>query len=238
MITRKSALSHLGFIIFALALILGVLLCLVRAIPDLEATMFGFIKFGYPALSSMRCPPLMTTSDRQPVTIKLKNNLDRPLAYSVTAQFSSPVLINSVSDRLELQPGETRVLSWDVSQENINMGSFIFARVFTSAAKAQGMNESLCGTFVMNLPLTGGPVIYFAAIFVTALFIVLGLWLWRRNTLLSEPHLVAQFTWMRFNAVLIVIGVIAGYMDSWFASLLCVFLILLTTVVYLAPRKV
>ena len=238
MITRKSSLSHLGFIIFAFALILGVLLCLVRAIPDLEATMYGFIKFGYPGISSMSCPPLMTTSDRQTVAIKLKNNLDRPLAWSVTAQFSSPVLIDSVSDRLELQPGETRVLSWDVGKENISMGNFILARVFTSAAMAQGMKESLCGTFVLNLPITGGPFIYYAAVFLTALCLGLGLWLWRTHTLLSESHLVARFTWMRFTGILVILGVVSGYMDWWFAALLCVFLILLSTAVYLVPRKI
>jgi hypothetical protein len=237
MIERKSSLRYLGLTIFIFGIILGVFLSLVRALPDVEATMYGFVKYGYPRLSSLRCPLLMTTADREAVTIKINNNLDRPLTWRVIAQFSSLSLINSVDSNIELQPGESRVLSWEVTNDNLSMGNFILARVFTSAA-ALGMKEAFCGTFVINLPFTGGPMLYYIALFVTALCLALGIWLWRHHTILSESHLVSQFTWMRFGALLVVLAVVAGYMDWWFFAILFVVLITLTTVVFLIPRKI
>jgi hypothetical protein len=238
MTDRKSALRYLGLIIFIFGIILGVLLCLARAIPDLEATMYGFTKYGYPKLTSLRCPLLMTISDRQNVTIKLANNLDRSLNYYVVAQFSSPILINSVSGKVELQPGETKVLSWEVGNENVSLGNFIFARVYTTASAAHGMKEALCGTFVINYPLTGGPTIYYIAIIVMVLCLALGIWLWRRYTLLSESNLVAQYTWMRFNGILVVLSVAVGFMDWWFFAILSVIGTILTSIVFLIPRKI
>jgi hypothetical protein len=237
MIERNSALRHLGLFLFLGAIILGVLLSLVRAIPDLEATMYGFTKYGYPHISSLSCPLLMTTADREAVTVKLQNKLEKPLAWYFVAEFSSHVMINSVNGNVELQPGETRLLSWEVNQGNISMGNFILARVFTSAATAHGMNEGFCGTYVIDLPITGGPTIYYLAIAITVLCLGVGLWLWRRYTLLSESTLVSQFTWMRFAALLVILGVAAGYFNSWFLTIACVFLTVLTTVVFMVYRK-
>jgi hypothetical protein len=237
MIGQKLTLRYLGLVSFLFAIILGVIVSLLRAVPDLEATMFGFAKYGYPHLSSLACPPLMTSSDREAVTIKLDNKLDRPLTWYVAAQFSAHSLINSVEGNVELQPGESRVLSWDVGQENVSLGNFILARVYTSGA-SQGMKEGFCGTFVIDLPFTGGPTIYYAAMVLTAICLGLGLWLWRRNTLLSESALISQFNWMRLSALSVVLAVVTGFMDWWFLAILCVILIILATVVVLIPRKI
>jgi hypothetical protein len=238
MTERKSALSYLGSIIFIFGIILGILLSLVRALPDLESTMYGFYKFGYPNLSSLSCPLLMTPSDQEDVTIKLKNNLDRPITWHIEAQFSADNLINTITNNEELQPGESRVLSWEVNHNNISLGNFIFARVYTSAAAAQERREAYCGTLVINLPFAGGPTVYYSSILVTAICLGLGLWLWRRHTLLNEPTPISQFLWMRFGALLVVLGIVAGFMDWWSIAIILVVLIILTTVVFLIPRKI
>jgi hypothetical protein len=227
-----------GFIIFTVAIVMAVLLILARAIPSLESTLYGFIKYNYPRLYSLSCPVLMTPLDQQPVTIRLHNSLDRNLKWFVEAQFSTPALMDTSDQTLELQPGETRKLVWQVDKHNIDLGNFIFARVFTSAATASGMQEATCGIFVLNLPFSGGPVIYYATLALTVVAAGLGFLLWKRNTELSDPGASSLLWWMSFMCLVIAIGLICALLGFWFVALVMVLLTLLTTGVYLIPRKV
>ena len=171
---KKPILRRVGFILFIFAAILGILLILLRAVPDLEASLYGFIKFNYPPLRSLSCPMLMTILDREPVTVRLNNPLDKTLSFYVNSQFSTGSVFDTREERLDLQPGETRTLSWEVGEENIDLNNFIFARVFTTSTSTLKMRESTCGTFVLRLPIKGGPVIYYVSLFVSILCAAVG----------------------------------------------------------------
>ncbi len=233
-----SILRRVGSVLYAIAIILGVLLILSRAIPDLESTMYGFFRFGYPSLSSLDCPVLMTTQDTEPVTIKLHNTLSRDLTYYVKAEFSSPVLIVDHEQQLTLAPGEARTLSWNVDHNNLSEGNFIFAHIYVSAATVQGMREGTCGTFALPLPIQGGPAIFYGSLIAVVVAGGLGLWLWLRYNILSAPSILSQANWMRFTAVLIAIGLVLAILGIWFFAILVVFVIALSSAVFLIPAKV
>ncbi len=232
------ALRRAGIIIFSISIFFGVILILVRAIPDLEATMYGFIKFNYPRLSSLRCPMLMTTLDRAPVTVRLNNPLDRTLSWSVNAQFSPNIVLSDTSQSFDLQPGESKELSWDVDQTNIDLGSFIFARAFASSTSSLPMREATCGTLVLNLPFKGGTTLFYFVLILTISGAAVGLFTWSRYADVSDPGTSTQTWWMRFITVVVAIGITAGILSSWFLALLMVFLVLLATGAFLIPRKV
>ncbi len=231
-------LRRTGFIMFSVASLLAILLILARALPDLESTMYGFMKYGYPRLTSLSCPVLMTTQDNLPVTIRLHNSLDRNLKWFVQAQFSSPYMIETNEQTLELQPGESRKLSWEVDKQNVDLGFFIFARVFSSAATTAGMREATCGTLVLNLPFSGGPVIFFSLLVISVILAGVGFWLWKRNSLMSDAGVTSRFWWMRFMSMVMVVGLVTAVINAWFAALVTVLLAILTTVVYVIPHKV
>jgi hypothetical protein len=227
-----------GLIMFSIASLLAILLILARAIPDLESTMYGFIKYDYPRLTSLACPVLMTTQDSLPVTIRLHNSLDRNLKWFVEAQFSAPYMIETNDQTLELQPGESRKLSWEVDNQNVDLGFFIFARVFSSAATTAGMREATCGTLVLNLPFGGGPVIFYGLLVISVILAGVGFLLWKRNALMSDDGVTSRFWWMRFMSIVLVVGLVTALINSWFAALVMVMLAILCTAVYMIPRKV
>jgi hypothetical protein len=234
---QNPILRRVGIISFSIAIFLGILVILVRAVPDMESTMYGFIKYGYPRLSTLSCPVLMTTVDRLPITMRFHNSLDKPLGIYVNAQLSTFVMIVNSEERVYLQPGETRSFSWEVGKENIDLHNFIFARVFTSAATASGMREATCGTLVLNLPFNGGPVIFYASLVLAALAGGVGLWLWPRNSDMSDSAVVSQGWWMRFVAFVIAVGVVAVILNWWFLGILTLVLTMLSLSVFLIPRK-
>lgn len=234
---QNPVLRRLGFVSFTIAFILGILLIVARAWPDQESTLYGFIKYGYPRLTSLSCPVLMTVFDREPVTIRMHNSLARPLNLYVNAQLSSPVTFVNSEDQVVLQPGETRTFSWDVGKENIDLHNFIFARVYTSAATSSGMKESTCGTLVLNLPFKGGRVIYYVSLVITALTGGIGFWLWPHHSDWSDSAVVSQGWWMRFVAIVITGGVVASILNLWFLAILALILTILSLGVFLIPRN-
>jgi hypothetical protein len=236
LIQQNPTLRRLGFISFSIATLLGILIILVRAWPNFESSMYGFIKYGYPGIPSLSCPVLMTTNDRQPVTIRIHNSLNKPYKLHVNAQFSAPVIVNIVIDNVELQPGETKTFSWEVGKENIDLHNFIFAYVYTSLSSE--MRESTCGTMVLNLPFKGGPLIFYASLVFIVLAGGFGLWLWLRNSDVSDPAVSSQGWWMRLLALVILVGVVAGFLNWWFLGILTLFLTILTLSVFLIPRKI
>ncbi len=238
MAQRNPTLRRVGIIVFSISIFFGVILILVRAIPDLEATMYGFIKFNYPRLSSLRCPMLMTTLDRAFVSVKLNNPLDRTLSWSVNAQFSPNIVLSDTSQSFDLQPGESKEISWNVDQTNIDLGNFIFARAFASSTSSLPMREATCGTLVLNLPFKGGTTLFYIFLVLSISGAAVGLFLWSRYADVSDPGTGSQAWWMRFITLVVVIGIIAGILGSWFLALLMVFLALLATGAFMIPRKV
>ncbi len=203
----------------------------------MESTMYGFIKYGYPRLTTLSCPMLMTTLDRLPVTIRLHNSLDRPLSLYINAQRSSLVQIINDEETIVLQPGETRSFAWELGRENIDLNAFVFARVFTSAATSAGMREATCGTLVLNLPFKGGPVIFYIFLVLFIITGVIGLWLWPRYSDKSDSARDSRIWWIRFVAVVVAIGVIASILSWWFLGIIALLLILLSLGVFLLQSK-
>jgi hypothetical protein len=155
----------------------------------------------------------------------------------VNAQLSAFVAIVNAEERVELQPGETHSFSWEVGKENIDLQSFIFARVFTSASTTSGMREATCGTFVLNLPIKGGPVIFYASLVIAIIAWTIGLWLWPHHSDMGDPAIVTQISWMRFVSLVIAVGVGASIFGLWFLGIVTILLTMLLLSLYLLPRK-
>jgi hypothetical protein len=234
---QNPTLRRVGLFSYSIGILLGILLIIARAWPDLESTMYGFLKYGHPKLNSLSCPVLMTKTDRLPVTIRMHNPLNTPLNLYINAQFSSIEII-SLEDQVELQPHETKTFSWEVGKENIDLHYFIFAHIFTSAAATLGMRESTCGTIILNLPFKGGPVIFNTSLVLAELAVGFGLWLWPRHCDWSDPAVVSQWGWMRFVALVVAVGVVGSLFSWWFLGILTLILILFAFAVFLIPWKV
>ena len=234
---KNPTLRQLGFISFLAAIVLGILLIAARAWPDMESTFYGFVKYDYPAIPSLKCPVLMTSLDQQAVTIRLHNQLERDLKWYINTQLSTSVVMSTSEQTVQLAPGETRTISWEVDKDNIDLSDFIFANVFISPAAAMKMQSSTCGTLVLNLPLSGGPVIFYSAVAIYGVILALGLWVWSRHSEMSNPGTISMAWWMRFVGLIITIGIVEGILDWWFLGILSLVLTMLSLGVFLFPHK-
>ncbi len=235
--TRSHTLQSAGFIIFLLGFLLGVLLIIASAWPDLESRMYGFSRYPDEAHTPLSCPALMTTQDSGQVTARLHNPLEKTITLYVKAQMSSSLLIDTLKETVELQPGETRILSWEVGEENIDMNYFIFAFVQILPTSSLPLKGATCGTLVLDLPFRDGPVLFYAVLVLAAVGIGIGAWLWFRNIDWSDPRMVHNSWFMRFILLDIVVGVIGSILGWWAVGLVSLVILLLTWSVYIYPRR-
>lgn len=230
-------LERVGFIIFTFAIVLGILLVLASAWPDMEAMVYGFERFTEDPLKGLACPVLMTTRDRETVTVRLHNPDDKVMNRQLEAQISSRLTLVFDEQWVELQPDETKTIAWEIGEENIDLKRFIFVSVRAFPSQSLPLVESTCGVLVLDLPFAGGVVLFYVALGLTVLGIGFGLWLWTRHTDLSEPAAVSQSRFMRFLVGVIVVGVAGSLLGYWIIGLLSLVVMLLTWSVFLYPRK-
>lgn len=233
MVQKNKTLHSVGAVLFTIAILLGILVTFAKAWPDLESALYGFSKHGYRRLTSLHCPVLMTSRDSLPVTIRLTNPLDQNLTWYVRAQLSTTVEMITQEQTLELQPHEDRTLAWEVNKDNVDLHNFILAYAFSSPFAGLGMTEGTCGTLVLNVPLQGGPTIYYASLAIAVVAGVFGFWLWLRHADMSEPAVVSQSWWMRFLALLIALGIVTSILGWWIFAIVLLVLTMLTLVVSL-----
>ena len=234
---KSLVLQRVSFIIFTLAVLLGICLTLASAWPDMEAFFYGFDDFTNEKLTTLSCPVLMTAQDRKQITIKLHNPNDEAIVRKVEADFSSRLAILNYPAILEFQPGETKIVAWDIGEENIDLNHFILVSVRAYPSRNVELVESTCGIIVLNLPFKGGPVIFYVAMALAALGRGGGLWLWTRHSDLSEPGVVSQSRFMRFVTGVVIVGVVGSYLENWPVGLLSLVAMLLTWSVFLYPRR-
>jgi len=247
-------LQSAGFIIFVIGFLLGILLIIASAWPDLEARMYEFSRYPDEKHTPLSCPPLMTTLDSEQVKARLHNPLEKTVTLYVKAQLSSSLLIDTlyvadpegniveitqgyVKETIELQPGETHTLIWDVDAANVDMNNFIFAFVQILPTSTLPLKGATCGTLVLDLPFRGGPFLFYAAVVLAAVGIGVGAWLWFRNIDWSDPRMVHNSWFMRFIILDIVVGVIGSILGWWAVGLVSLVVLALTWSVYLYPRR-
>jgi hypothetical protein len=222
---------RLGLVIFILAICLGVLLTVASVWPDLEAFFYGFERLADQPLVTLTCPVLMTTHDRAAVAVRLHNPEKRVIKQRLLVQLSG-LFITTQEQEVELQPGEWRTVSWEVGPENIDLERFIFARVFAYPAASLRMSEANCGVLVLDLPFAGGPQFFFGLLALAVLGAGLGLWLWTRGRA-GDFSVHASGGRMRFIAIVVAVGLLAGALGVWGLGLLALVVAALTLVVFL-----
>lgn len=214
-------------ILFILGVTAGVLFTLLATWADLEASYYGFDRTGGARLSSLSCPILMTRTETTNLSIRLSNSTEKKVSPSIKVDLSSPITPFSSIEEAILEPGESKRLSWQIGPENIDLGRFVFARVWTYAAYPLKDQEATCGVFVLSLP---GRGIFYAwgLVLLSLLGMGLGLLGMRQQ---KDPARNADFERASFLSLVTTLGLFVSYMGWWLAGVLVIVLAFLVIVI-------
>ena len=228
---KRAQLSLLfDFSVYAIGVIIGFLLILVGAWADMESSAYGFPRLASAGLNGMRCPILMTSGETGKVSLNVSNPTGAPISPSIKTQISTALLPEEFLEHIQLTPGESKRLEWRVDTENIDMGRFIFAKVLLFSAHPLPSQEATCGIFVIDLPGTGRML--YSVLTILSLT-GMGWGLYRIKTSRGGSNDISKkyVGSMTFLAIVIVLGLLLGFIGSWILSLLVLVVALLLIVI-------
>lgn len=216
------------FVLYLVGVIAGLLLTLLATWGDLEAAFYGFDRVGGARMSSLSCPILMSETETNTFSIKIRNTLDRNLAPSVKTDVSTSIAPISSYESVLLLPGESKKLEWQIGPENIDLNGFIFVRAWTYAAYPQPDREGTCGIVIHPFGISGA-IITWVLVIISLLGTGISLYKLRQIEGLEGSEMRIS----RYNllALLMLAGVINSFIGMWIVGILILAVSLLVGVI-------
>jgi hypothetical protein len=237
-LTQKTK-YYLGAGMYASGIIIGLLLAILLAWADFEASFFEFgrqsaMLFGRSAeqqLDKFSCPLAITRNEISQIKAEIRNPSERVVktVLRVSKTEGSVILIDRIEGQLEFAPGESIQFEWPIQASDAAWDRFIMARAFVIPSSPMPSMASYCGILVIDLPfLTGNQILALAAIF--GLTLLGGGWhLWMSNAGQGILDSEKNRRLLAIYALLIVLGAILAAFSNWILAGALLFLNLLLT---------
>jgi len=232
---RKKTAYILGIVLYVIGLVLILFIAGSTFMSDIEAVVYGFDDLSQGRFSTLRCPPVLNRDETGTLRATFSNPLDRAIQPIVRADLSTRILAQSTRTQISLEPGQSQTLEWQVDQTNVDLGSFIFAKVYIYAVYPLPLREATCGIFVINLP-------YLTGVQWLSLALVLGLACLGGGLILlaRETHPLTGRPRERLYAlvalvIFVVAAVVCGLLGWWVLGgiLLIICILLMAVMLYL-----
>lgn len=208
-----------GLLLFSAGILLGSLLAGGLVWSDLEAVFYGLPHLTNDTFGGLYCPPLMTRSETANLQVTVRNDTDRPISPLIRVEISAPGLMSSSREKVPvMQPGESATLEFPVSEENIDLNFFIFAKAFRYPDYRTRLAEDTCGILVLDVPFVTGDALLALWLGLSILGAIAGLWILEKheNIVIHRASMLAGF---RAMAIAMLIGVILAIQGAWFPGI-------------------
>jgi hypothetical protein len=227
---KKKLFRTLGAILFLVGALVGMVMFVLMNWANFEAYFyFGYSAPADKALTSMRCPLLMTTSETGEVAIHLTNDSELDLAPLIQTEISYFGAATSERLNYPLAAGET------VTSENMVFGHLVLARIFVYRAFTLSSYTKTCGTVMVNLPgLTGIQLFIILLVFILV-SMTAGWMLWLAGSRPLQTEAIIATRAMSIFTVIVLLGILVGCFGWWVVGLICTFasvLLILVVAVY------
>ncbi len=215
--TTKSK-STFYYLIYAFGVILGVAFIFLSIWADLEASFYGFYHRPSSRFEGLSCPIFMTPNETTSFSATITNTSDRTLSPTIKAEISSTGTLVTINEKISLEAGESKTLTWEIGPENIDLEHFAFANVYIYTFYPIQDSENNCGVFVLNLP-GNGTVITWGAFILCLVSMGFSLYQLRKH-----PEYISKgknfFPMLLFLTGTIIIGLLVCFLGSWVQGIL------------------
>lgn len=231
--TQTTSPSSFGYLLLIAGILLAVLLAAGLVWADIEAVFYGLPTLTNETFGGLSCPPLMTRSGTANLRVTVRNETDRPIAPLVRVEISGPALMTSSREKTPtLSPGESVTLEWPVSEANVDLNFFIFAKAFRYPEYRTRLAEDTCGILVLNVPFLNGSALLALWLGGSILLMLTGM-----RRLEQLPGATSKQTslrrGLRLAAVFALAAVLFGVRGDWPSGLLMLVVLVLLGLVLL-----
>jgi len=218
---KKVIISTISIVFFIVGVVLGMGLLAITIWGDLEASNFDN-SIGYEEnIEVLDCPVLITSSEKGKVSAVFSNPHIRPIDRRIRVHISSGhlTLMREENNSLQLEPGDSEELSWEILPEDAAFGQIIMVRVTTFRSNPLPSQSSSCGIVVLDMPNVSGKLIFTTASIASGLFLLLGAGVFALNQkpLRDKPLRITQG--MFFMILVLGLGLTVSIFGSWIIGL-------------------
>ncbi len=174
---KDKKIARIGIITFFIGAIIGMTILGMAVMGDLEALMFKPSVDGETALTTLKCPVIISSSETGIITITLSNPSDSRISPSVWTYISEGfiTLIREEKENLFLEPGESQQLQWTITgEEAVFGGKWVLMKTKVFSQYPLPSSVGSCGVFVANMENISGEQIYISSLAVSILLMGIG----------------------------------------------------------------
>lgn len=231
--TNTKLTPAVGLLLFSAGILLGALLAGGLVWADLEAVFYGLPHLTNETFGGLSCPPLMTRSETASLRVTVRNDADRPIAPLVRVELSAPGFLPSTREKTPLiQPGERVILDFPVSEENIDLEFFIFAKAFRYPDYQTQLAEDTCGILVLDVPFLNGGTLLALWLGLSLSCTLAGLWILEKQESIVT-HRASMLVGLRGMSVALLLGMILAIREAWLPGIAMLVIMLLFVIVLL-----
>ncbi len=224
--SKNKVLIGVGWVLFLLGTIIGILFIAGLLWPSLESNFYFGYRGGADTKLRLYCPRFITPQDHASITAAIPNRVDKPINPRVEVNLTAPIL-QTLESQPTVNPGETLQLKWPVNADNLEFGHLIMIQVFQFSSYGTGTAMGQCGSLFLFIPVLTGTQLYTLVLIISLALIVVGIALWaigkRNSTGLNRE----RFAGLVLLGLLVLVGIILGTLAQW---VLGVFVFLITVV--------
>jgi hypothetical protein len=228
-VNRFSRLSRsLGIVFFSCGILANILFFALLSWPGLEAYNYFDYQPAGAALTSLKCPFVLTTHESGQVTASYSNPSRLTLAPQFQVEISSPDLTNrTVNSAPAIAPGKTEELHWAITSNDVIFGSLILVEAYVSPVYNTPDRVGRCGTLWVDVPQLTGMQIFAGVLAAGLLLTGLGWGLWMASNRPKGGGGPDGTGAMLALTAVVLLGMIAGSMGWWLIGVVCLVLSLL-----------
>jgi hypothetical protein len=233
--SQNKILSAVGWVLFFAGILLGIILFAGLTWANLEANFYFGYNGGADTKLRITCPHILTPRDSGIVTATVTNRTDKVIKPALEAQLSGPIL-QTARTVPSIEPGQTRLVTWPVTPDNVAFGHLVMAQVYQFASYETGTAMADCGALFLYTPRLTGMEIYIFVLVVSLVMAAAGFILWLLGNR-SLPEKSIEHMWgMVLLAAVVLLGILFGSLGQWILGMFAFFLSVLVFVIQVTRR--
>lgn len=207
----------ISVVLYSLGCLIGIILYGGTVWGDYEASLFAPTLIAEKSLTTLRCPVMMAPSETATVKAAFTNSLDRTSRLFIKTHISAGYVTLKQEHEifLDLLPGETQELQWEVTSDNAAWGRFVMVRVYQDRRYPVPSKGASCGIMVVNFPGLSGSQLHTVVTLSSILLMSIGggLWVSKNRPLEGKNKTKAQF--MAGFAIVVAAGIVVSILGWW-----------------------
>jgi len=233
--SQNKILSAVGWVLFFAGILLGIILFAGLTWANLEANFYFGYNGGADTKLRITCPHILTPRDSGIVTATVTNRTDKVIKPALEAQLSGPIL-QTARTVPSIEPGQTRLVTWPVTPDNVAFGHLVMAQVYQFASYKTGTAMADCGALFLYTPRLTGMEIYIFVLVVSLVMAATGFVLWLLGNRSLPEKSIERMWGMVLLAAVVLLGILFGSLGQWILGMFAFFLSVLVFVIQVTRR--